>query len=218
VATPGNRDIVGSALLNLLEVHHDRRQAELDLERAQAREKFTGRSAIPGVFAQLQEQELKRQKQRESAAKQRQAGAPTPQQLTPPPVDVTGMPTGAGSGIGRKILGEALEGIAGGGNLKRAGAAGAVANQTGQIQPGGISMQAGQMAPPSSPGIRTEPGPPGGFSRVIQERSLRAYCAVTHSRFSLGQPASASWSPYLCLPQPNRQPLLQTTWRSTNGA
>lgn len=144
-------DPVSEGLLQLFEVRADRQQAELDLERAKAKEAIKGRSTVPGVLAQLQQKAMKEAKQREQIQKQGEAQGPSAQAMVPPQVDVSGAPQGRG-GAGASVAGEILDRVIGGKGIKQQGIAlgagqmgpqGGAAPQPGAItgQPGGPAMQ-----------------------------------------------------------------------------
>ena len=149
---------VTDALLNLYELHADTRQAQLDLERAQAKESLNARGAVSGVFAQLQENEAKRQKQRESAQKQQAQGQASPQAMVPPLTDVSGQTGGRDPSSSLKAVGELIEKVSGGGGARRAGQV-----PGGPQQPAGIGQGINPNAPPPLAGgqINTQVGQAG---------------------------------------------------------
>lgn len=160
-------DPVSKALLDLYEVHAGRRQAELDLDRARFKEQMAGRTAIPGVLAQLAQKADKEAKAREKAKAE---GRAAPSAMLPPSIDVTGQTGGRDAAEGLKSAGEILATTSGGGGLRRAGAVPQGPGQTGgQFTPTGpgkapagaifgAGTAAGQPAPAGGPAGTPPPG------------------------------------------------------------
>lgn len=145
---PARTDPISDGLLSLFEARAAEQKAQIDLDQARAKSSMLGRTAVPGVFAQLQEQRMKQEKQREQIAKQQAQGAP-PSSMAPPLTQVTGQTDGRQSGAGLKAVGELVKAVSGGGAIKQGGIAGVFGQQV-----------PGQQAPGTSPGL------PGGGPNV----------------------------------------------------
>lgn len=151
------QDPVTKGLLDLYSAYADRRQAELDLERARTKEQVTGRSTVPSVMAQLQQRAQKEAKQREQIKSQ----GPSPQSMLPPLTDTTGVPSGRG---GAEALGSIAD-IAQTALLGKSGAAGGAAIGGTPISRGGPQPAAG------APGGNA-PTVPAGTPGTVQQVNL----------------------------------------------
>ena len=123
-------DIINKGLLDLYSARADREKAQLDLQRAMAREQMLGRTTVPSVFAQLKQ---KHEQEQAKAQKIKEAGQPTPAAMLPPAVDMTGTPqqsSAAGSAA------EAINNLVSGGGGIKTGAIGGAATAPAQGQNG----------------------------------------------------------------------------------
>jgi hypothetical protein len=117
-------DPISDALVSLVELNASRREAEIRLDRAKAKETAGGRTAVPNVLAELQKRAEKKAKDAEKIQAQGRAGqqgtAAAGKALTPPLIDVTGA--------------EVLQDLFGG-RQAASGATGQGAPQTGGARP-----------------------------------------------------------------------------------
>ena len=162
------QDPITKTMFDLFSVMADRKQAELDLERAQTKENLTGRTAIPGVMAELakrREQEAKRQEKIRAASQQPQTPAAA---LTPPTVDVSGEAQARQSASSEKnaqFLADLAGKFAGGGGPQPATGSPGLSpgiNPSGRMpgQPGPIAAGATGTAQTGAPGQQpTAPTP-----------------------------------------------------------
>ena len=212
-------DPVTKALLDVYGSYADRRQAEIDLERAKAKEAITGRSAVPNVVAELRARAEKEARKKEQIAKRSQEGGQgaSPASMAPPTTEVTGQTAGRDPSAALAAGGEILAKVFGksgkvGGPLSQATPAnpqgtpaGGIFNQStpgiGQginpaaAAPGSAPAPApsGPPAPPTQPGT-VPTGAPGGVQVVTQpldtwQRVLRGAGAI--AAVALRQPALA---------------------------
>ena len=138
------KDPISDALLNLYEVHAQRRQAELNLDQARAKEAITGRTAVPGVFAQLRAQADKEAARAAKIAKATEAGQPSPASQLPQQMQITGQTTHKDASGALSALGDIAKKVSGGSWAKTAGTPGGVAGRS--------IPQAGQAAGIPGPG------------------------------------------------------------------
>lgn len=122
MASTAGRNPLTSATLSVFEASLDRKQAQLDYERAQARENAIARDAVPGLIAQLTEMEAKKQKQRESIAKASEQQQASPASMLPPLTEVSGQTSARGAGAGAAVLSELANQISGGRGIRQQGA------------------------------------------------------------------------------------------------
>ena len=186
-------DIINKGLLDLYSARADREKAQLDLQRAMAKEQMLGRTTVPSVFAQLKQ---KHEKEQAQAQKIKEAGQPTPAAMLPPAVDMTGTPqrssaagsaaesiselVSGGGGVKTGAVGGApggglpnMAGVAMGGDLSSAAIGAGVqaafpqaAQAVQQMTPASAVPQGVPSAPPPQPGSAvTEPV--GGVERGL---------------------------------------------------
>lgn len=110
---PVQKDPTTEGLLNITNLYLDRKQAELDLERARFRENAVGRTIVPGVAAQIAQLEQKKQQQRERISNAAQQQGMSSQQMLPPLTPVTGQARQGGE-LGANLASGLVDRIGGG--------------------------------------------------------------------------------------------------------
>lgn len=168
------KDPVSDALLNVYNLYADRRQAELDLERARTAEQVGARSAVPGVMAQLAEQDLKHRKQREQIQKAQEQGQMSPAAMLPPLTEVDGNTSSRRAAMGAAAAEEIQKAVSGGAAAKSAGPLGAAMMAGGSaLGPAGAVMLGQQGAAPAG-GAMAQPAAQGPVASSIQQAQAAA--------------------------------------------
>jgi len=115
-------DPIGKTLFDVYGAMADRKQAELDLERARTKEALVGRTAVPGVMAELakrkEQEEKRRQKIAEQGQAQQQAASSA---MVPPLTEVNGRTAGRSPGAALNNASKIAEFISGGGGIRGQG-------------------------------------------------------------------------------------------------
>ncbi len=144
------RDPITKTAMDLFAVRAKRQAAELALEKARVEEAMAGRTAVPGVIAELTQRHEKEQQRRAKIQEQGAQPKVPAQAMTPPLTDVSGQMGGRSSGQALKNASFLADVVSGGGGLKRAGVPGGVAQQS--------IPQAGPSAGMPAPGAAAPQG------------------------------------------------------------
>lgn len=175
-------DPIGKTLFDVYGAMADRKQAELDLERARTKEAIVGRSAVPGVMAELAKRKEQEDKKRQKIAEQGQQQAPA-QSMAPPLTEVNGRMTGRSPGAALTNARKLADFISGGGGIK---------GQGGGLIPGGpknaglqqvsiprAGVSAGLPGPAAAGQVATAPAGAAGAAQAQQAPTTPAASAAS---------------------------------------
>jgi hypothetical protein len=154
-------------LLEVYNLNQDRRQAELDLERARTKEQVGSRMAVPAAFAEMAQIEAKKQKAKEAAEKSGQSQAPTPQMMLPPMTDVNGQTSGRGGQALASAAADIFAKVNGGAAIKQGSPLGNATMAGGStLGAAGAAVLNGALGPgiaQRTPGINPAAAAPGSI-------------------------------------------------------